>query len=181
MVLKFLSVCFFIASLGLQAALFAQQQEDFELSSINFEGNEEFSDSELESVLQSKETPWWFWKFLNSFSGLGSPPEYYDSTSIPLDIISLKSYYAVNGFFLAEISYSYTIDNSVREAELTYYIEEGPPFTYGDNQAYGLETIDENLFSQVSPLLHPAHDVRYSQKDLDTRFESIVDHLKNFG
>ena len=92
MVLKFLSACFFITVLGFHAALFAQQQEDFELSSINFEGNEEFSDSELESVLQSKETPWWFWKFLNSFSGLGSPPEYYDSTSIPLDIISLKSF-----------------------------------------------------------------------------------------
>ncbi len=181
MVLKFLSVCFFIAVLGFHAALFAQQEENFELSSINFEGNEEFSDSELESVLQSKETPWWFWKFLNSFSGLGSPPEYYDSTSIPLDIISLKSYYAVNGFFLAEIWHSYIIDNSTRDAELTYYVKEGTPFTYGDNQAFGLETLDKNLFAQVSPLLHPAHDVRYSQEDLDMRFESIVDHLENFG
>jgi outer membrane protein assembly factor BamA len=181
MVLKFLPVCFFIAALGFQAALFAQQQENIELSSINFEGNEEFSDSELESVLQSKETPWWFWKFLNSFSGLGSPPEYYDSTSIPLDIISLKSYYSVNGFFLAEISYSYSIDNSTRDAELTYYIKEGSPFTYGDNQVFGMEALDENLFIQVRSLLHPAQDVRYSQEDLDTRFESIVDHLKNFG
>ncbi len=118
------------------AALFAQQQEDFELSSINFEGNEEFPDSELESVLQSKETPWWFWKFLNSFSGLGSPPEYYDTTSIPLDMISLKSYYAVNGFFLAEILYNYKIDTSARDAELKYYIQEGTPFTYGDNKVY---------------------------------------------
>ncbi|MEE9449631.1 MAG: BamA/TamA family outer membrane protein [Ignavibacteriaceae bacterium] len=181
MVLKSLSACFFIVVLGFQAALFAQQQEDFELSSINFEENEEFSDSELESVLQSKETPWWFWKFLNSFSGLGSPPEYYDSTSIPLDIISLKSYYAVNGFFLAEISYSYSINTSARDAELTYYIKEGPPFLYGDNQTYGLESLDENLFTQVRPHLHPAHDVRYSQEDLDTRFQSVVDYLKDFG
>jgi len=181
MVLKFLSVCFFIAALGFQAVLFAQQQEDFELSSINFEGNEGFSDSELESVLLSKETPWWFWKFLNSFSGLGSPPEYYDSTSIPLDIISLKSYYSVNGFFLAEISYSYNIDTSARDAELTYFIKEGPAFTYGDNQTYGLEALDENLFTQVRPLLHPALDVRYSQEDLNLRFESIVVYLKDFG
>jgi outer membrane protein insertion porin family len=181
MVLKSLSACFFIVVLGFQAALFAQQQEDFELSSINFEGNEEFSDSELESVLQSKETPWWFWKFLNSFSGLGSPPEYYDSTSIPLDIISLKSYYAVNGFFLAEISYSYSINTSARDAELTYYIKEGPLFLYGDNQTYGLESLDENLFTQVRPHLHPAHNVRYSQEDLDTRFQSVVDYLKDFG
>ena len=181
MVLKFLSVCFFIASLGFQAALFAQQQEEFELSSINFEGNEEFPDSDLESVLQSKETPWWFWKFLNSFSGLGSPPEYYDSTSIPLDIISLTSYYSVNGFFLAEISYNYNIDTSARDAELTYYITEGPVFTYGDNQVNGLEALDENLFMQVKPLLNPAYYKRYSQEDLNTRLESIVDYLRNFG
>jgi len=181
MVLKFLSICFFIASLGFQSVLFAQQQEDFELSSINFEGNEEFSDSDLENVLQSKETPWWFWKFLNTFSGLGSPPEYYDSTSIPLDLISLKSYYSVNGFFLAELMYNYSIDTSARDAELTYYINEGPAFTYGDNKVYGLEALDENLYSQVNPLLNPAHDVRYTQEDLDTRFESIVTQLKNFG
>jgi len=181
MILKFLSVSFFIAALGFQAALFAQQKEDFELSSINIEGNEEFPDSELESVLQSKETPWWFWKFLNSFSGLGSPPEYYDTTSIPLDMISLKSYYAVNGFFLAEIFYNYSIDTSARDAELTYYIQEGTPFTYGKNKVYGLEALDENLFSQVSPLLYPANDARFSQEDLNTRFESIVDYLKNFG
>ena len=91
MILKSFSLSFIIALLGFQIVLFAQQQENIELSSINFEGNEEFSESGLESVLQSKETPWWFWKFLNSFSGLGSPPEYYDSTSIPLDLISLKS------------------------------------------------------------------------------------------
>jgi len=181
MILKFLSVSFFIAALGFQAALFAQQKEDFELSSINIEGNEEFPDSELESVLQSKETPWWFWKFLNSFSGLGSPPEYYDTTSIPLDMISLKSYYAVNGFFLAEIFYNYSIDTSARDAELTYYIQEGTPFTYGKNKVYGLEALDENLFSQVSPLLYPANDARFSQEDLNTRFESIADYLKNFG
>ncbi len=181
MILKFLTVSFFIAALGFQAALFAQQQEYIELSSINFEGNEEIPDSELESVLQSKETPWWFWKFLNSFSGLGSPPEYYDTTSIPLDMISLKSYYAVNGFFLAEILYNYKIDTSAHDAELTYHVQEGTPFTYGINKVYGLETLDENLFSQVSPLLYPANDARYNQEDLNTRFESIVDYLKNFG
>ncbi|MBT8381608.1 MAG: hypothetical protein KJO59_04550, partial [Ignavibacteria bacterium] len=139
MILKFLTVSFFIAALVFYTESFAQQQEYFELSSINFEGNEEIPDSELESVLQSKETPWWFWKFLNSFSGLGSPPEYYDTTSIPLDMISLKSYYAVNGFFLAEILYNYSIDSSARDAELTYYIQEGTTFTYGINKVYGLE------------------------------------------
>lgn len=180
MILKFLTACFFIVVLGFQAASFAQQK-NFELTSIDFEGNEEFSNSELESVLQSKETPWWFWKFLNSFTGLGSPPEYYDSTSIPLDIISLKSFYAVNGFFLAEISYNYNIDEAGGTAELTYNILEGPAFTYGDNKVHGLETLDKNLFAEVKPVLHPANTARYSQEDLNTRFESIVDQLKDFG
>ena len=180
MISKLLTPCFIVVALGFHVTLIAQQ-ENIELTSINFEGNKEFSNSDLENVLQSKETPWWFWKFLNSFSGLGSPPEYYDSTSIPLDIISLKSFYAVNGFFLAEISYSYNINSSNHTAELTYNILEGPAFTYGDNNVNGLESLDKELYAQVKPLLHPSKGSRYVQEDLDTRFESIVDQLKDFG
>ncbi len=181
MILKNISAIFFASIFCLQAVLFSQQNDAIELTSINFEGNEELSDSELESIVQSKETPWWFFKFLNSFSGLGSPPEYYDSTSIPLDVISLKSYYSVNGFFLAEVTSSHNIDSSNRTAELIYHINEGPAFTYGQNKTFGLENLDPLLYAQVRPVLNPAYDVRYSQEDLDERFEKIATQLRDFG
>ena len=61
------------------------QEKKIELTSINFSGNEWFSDFDLQSVIQSKENPWWFYRFINSiFSGLGSPPSYFDSTAISI-------------------------------------------------------------------------------------------------
>src|SRR3970040_3063149 len=77
----------------------AQVSENYELVSIDFEGNNNFSKSELLSGIQSQENPFWLWRFLNSFTPLGSGPVYFDSTSLPIDLISLTSYYAVNGFF----------------------------------------------------------------------------------
>ena len=59
---------------------FAQEEDKIELSSINFEGNTTFSDADLKAVIQSKENPFWMWRFLNSFTFLGSPPNYFDSS-----------------------------------------------------------------------------------------------------
>src|SRR4030067_739866 len=57
--------------------------QKYELKSINFEGNNEFSTSRLKDVIVSKESPMWFWKFLNSFSGLGAEAIIFDSSQIP--------------------------------------------------------------------------------------------------
>ncbi len=113
---------------------FAQESDQYELSSIYFEGNETFDDEELKAVIQSEENPFWLWRSMHStlpFLGLGSPPNYFDSTAISVDIISLKSFYSVNGFFKAEINYSFVVDSAGKSAEITYYINENSPHTYG--------------------------------------------------
>ena len=95
----------------ISASHFAQEDDRYELSSINFVGNETFDDAELKAVIQSEENPFWLWRFLyNTVSFLGSPPNYFDSTAISVDVISLKSFYSVNGFFKAEINYSFVLD-----------------------------------------------------------------------
>ena len=55
--------------------IFAQQGELYELSSIEFIGNNEFSDSDLKNVIQSKENPFWLWMFFDSFTPFGPPAE----------------------------------------------------------------------------------------------------------
>src|SRR3972149_799175 len=110
---------------------FAQQIDRYELSSINFTGNELFSEAELKNVIQSEENPFWFWRFLDSFSFLWSPPNYFDSTVTSVDIISLKSFYSVNGLFKAEISYSFELDTVAKSVDLTYLITENAMHTYG--------------------------------------------------
>ena len=80
--ISLLITIFLISTIPIQS-----QEDKYELNAINFKGNEWFSGSDLESVIQSKENPWWFYRFLNSFTPLGSPPEYFDSTAIPIDLL----------------------------------------------------------------------------------------------
>ena len=160
--------------------LFAQSSILYELSSINFEGNNEFSDTELKSVIQSKESPFWLWKFFNSFTPFGSPPTYFDSTEISVDLVSLKSFYSVNGFFEADFSYSYQLDSSSGSAELTYYISEGEGFYYGDINLFGLEGLDY-LQPFISPHLNLLIINRFTQVKLASKMDEVLAVLKDKG
>ena len=159
---------------------FAQQIDRYELSSINFTGNESFSDAELENVIQSEENPFWFWRFLNIFS-LGSPPNYFDSTVTSIDIISLKSFYSVNGLFKAEISYSFELDTVAKSVDLTYLITEDAIHTYGDVKFYGLEKLSEEIKSELSQSLEYQNWERYTQENVQTKNYEIITYLKNHG
>ena len=86
--------------------------QKYELKSINFEGNNEFSESRLRDIILSKVSPMWFWKFLNSFSGLGAEAIMFDSSKIPFDLAALKEYYRNNGFFEAYFNFRYELDTS---------------------------------------------------------------------
>ncbi|MDP4116553.1 MAG: hypothetical protein Q8903_10475, partial [Bacteroidota bacterium] len=72
-------VCFFLITFCLTTSAI-QAQTKYELKSIVFKGNKSFSSSSLKEMILSSETPWWFWKFLYSFSSLGSEAKYFDST-----------------------------------------------------------------------------------------------------
>lgn len=159
----------------------AQDNERIELSSINFVGNESFTNSELKTIIQSEENPFWLWRFLNSFSFLGSPPNYFDSTAISIDIISLKSFYAVNGFFKAEIDYSFVVDTIKKSAELTYYITENEPHTYGEVMFSGLEKLSDEMKSELDEYLRYPNWERYVQEDVKKKNNAIILYLKNRG
>ena len=57
---------------------YSQKSDNYELISISFIGNSAFSSSTLADKIRSKETPWWVYKFINSFSELGAPPVYFN-------------------------------------------------------------------------------------------------------
>ena len=85
------------------ANFYPQTKDKYELRSINFEGNNEFSTSTLISVIYSEESPGWFWQFLNSFTSFGKGPIYFDSSNIQIDLSALYAYYNANGFFETRI------------------------------------------------------------------------------
>jgi len=168
--------------LTLSLSHFAQEIDGYELSSINFVGNETFDDTELKAVIQSEENPFWLWRFLYStVSFLGSPPNYFDSTAISVDIISIKSFYSVNGFFKAEIGYSFVVDTAGESAEITYYINENTPHTYGEVKLLGLEKLNEEIISDIDEFLQYPSWERYVQENVQKKNDGIISYLKNHG
>ena len=161
---------------------YAQEEDRYELSSINFEGNETFDDAELKAVIQSQENPFWFWRFLYStISFLGSPPNYFDSSTISVDIISLKSFYSVNGFFKSEIDYSFVVDTIGKSAEITYFINENTPHTYGNVQFSGLDNLSEEMNNALEDYVKYPNWERYVQENVQKKNDAIITYLKNNG
>jgi len=169
-----------IIIIPISSDIVAQSGKSYELSSIDFVGNQEFSDSELMSVIQSKETPLWLWKFFDSFTPFGSPPEHFDSLAITVDIVSLKSFYAVNGFFESKISYSFYTDTSSNDVELTYHLSEGEEYTYGNINIHGLNKL-EYLKYKIEPYTNLSNTERYNQEKLQRHLSKVLSILKNNG
>lgn len=161
--------------------VFAQEGVRYELQTINFKGNKSISSSSLKDVIVSKETPWWFWKFLNSFSSLGSEPVYFDSSNIPIDIQALKAFYNANGFFETSFSYNYEIDTSNQRATLNYDIYEGKVSYYGKIKLLGLEKVPENTKKKFNDEVKFDPNDRYQQSMVQQKVQSGVSILLNSG
>lgn len=165
----------------LTAVIFSQQNVQYELKAINFVGNNSFSSEGLKAIIVSKESPKWYWKFLHSFSSFGKGPEYFDSTTIPLDILSLGDFYKSNGYFEAKITSSYKIDTSQKAATLTYTISEGRPFTYGKVIYRGLNRVIPEISNEVYAVEDFSSNSRYSEEIVYSNIAKAIEVLKNEG
>ena len=165
---------FFVFFLCLKI-IWAQNQNTYELTSIRFEGNKEFTASDLKQRISSKETPFWGWKFINSiYHKWGSAPEYFDSSNIQSDLYSLKSFYHANGYFEAQFSYHYEADTTNKEVTLNYLIKEGEPFRYGTINFRGLKRVSDLLSKQVYGKLEVDSTDKFSQDKIENDVASIL-------
>jgi outer membrane protein insertion porin family len=169
--------------------IFAQDPEEqdttgrnlYELQNINFNGNVRISSSELSDIIYSRETPWWFWKFLNSFTPLGSPPVYFDSSDIKQDLTALSDYYRTNGFFQAKLSYNYTIDSSAREVSLNYLINEGDPSHFGKIKILGADSVNPGIMEDVYSDMTLDSASVFNQDEVQQNTANSIQILKNSG
>lgn len=99
----------------------------FEVRSIRFEGNETFSTSELLQVMQTRETPSFFDKFLhNSISErLGRKSEYLNPAMLGEDIVRLRIFYREHGFQDVRIDTALSFSYKDTTVAITITIEEG--------------------------------------------------------
>ncbi len=158
--------------------LFAQQ---YELKSIDFEGNEEFSTSTLKSIILSEESPGWFYKFLNSFTPLGAPPVYFDSLSIRIDVNSILSFYNANGFFETRVSYKYDVDTSDNYISLKYTIRENKPSNYNKLRLIGLDKVPTFIVTSMYYLYQIDTTKKYNQDYVQTKTGEALTILLDNG
>ena len=175
--IKFISIIILIFSVP----SLAQQGARYELQKINFKGNNSISSSALSGVILSRETPWWFWKFLNSFSSLGNEPVYFDSSNISIDMQALKSYYNANGFFETKVSYDYQVDTTDKAVTLNYLINEGDASNYGKVNLDGLKNIPDITMQKFSDEVKFDSSQRYVQSVVQQKVSSGVSELLNNG
>lgn len=155
--------------------------QHYELTSIDFEGNEEFSSSTLGSVILSEESPGWFYKFLNSFTPLGAPPVYFDSSNISIDLDALRSFYSANGFFKTVITYKYDVDTTAKDVTLTYIIKENNPSEYNDLRLFGMSKVPDYIINYIVRAFSIDTTSRYNQDYIQSKIEESVNILLNNG
>jgi outer membrane protein assembly factor BamA len=161
--------------------IFAQAGTPYELSKIKFTGNEKISGSDLELIISSEETPWWFYKFINSFSPLGSPAVYFDSANVRMDIDALKKYYEDNGFFKAKINAVIEKDTAAKTISLTYNIEENAQSRFGVITYRGIESLPDNIEQRIysETMINP--DLFYKKSLIDQNMDHVLEILLNRG
>jgi len=159
------------------------QDEFYELTKIEFQGNKYFSSSTLSSVIISRETPFWFWKVLNKLTGMGKEPVYFDSLDLKEDVKRLEKFYQDNGFFLVKVEYSYSFNPKNKIARLIFTIDEGERFRIRDYVYIGVDSlkIDAWLYNKIIEE-RKIKSQSFFQKDLiEEDALRIVNELRNFG
>ncbi len=161
---------------------FAQSYYDYELNSINFSENNNFSSSELQSIIESKVSPMWFWVFLHSFTPFGDAEVYFDSSNISVDLLALKEFYHANGYFLSKINYRIDVDTSNKTINLYYDIKENQPFYYRNISLIGLNNLSEYDNNRLqNDLIKLDSTKRYSENEIQQNINSIRKFLVNNG
>lgn len=159
----------------------AQGIIQYELTDINFEGNEQLSDDELRSVIISKESPGWLSDIINTLTGFGGENVYFDSSIVSSDIRALNDYYYANGFFKAKFSASYDLNDEHETAILTYSIKENDPAFFRSLTFNGLENITSQLVEEINELQDIDTTMKYSAQEVSERRDRVLRQGLDFG
>lgn len=156
-------------------------QEQYELESIEFVGNNSVSSSTLKEIIYSEETPWWFWTFLNSFTSFGKEPVYFDPDNINIDLRSLEEYYNASGYFNASFNYEYIVDSTDKKVFLTYILNEGTRSRYGNFYLYGIDSLSQLHRDYFAGEIDEDSTEFYNQALLQPNIADGLSFLQNNG
>lgn len=177
---SFIIALFFVLIFS-SANIFGQENNKYELETIEFKGNDNISSSELQTVIPFSESPNWFLQFINSFTSYGEGPAYFDSLLIPTAIENLKSFYSENGYFEAVVSAEYELNKDDNEAKVTFSIEEGEASKFRSLSLEGISQVLPEYKSRIKEMAVVDTNRVYSAQFVIQKREQIINYLRNNG
>lgn len=177
-ILHILTCLFLLLCAG---TILGQAGETYELDEIRFEGNKYISDSELEQVIFSQETPNWFYQFID-YIGIGEEAIFYDSLLVPSDLQALDSYYLDKGFFKAEISAKHEVTNDSSGIILTFIIHEDDPVLIESFDIIGLAELDELIQNRVfTDIVSIDTTDNFTRQNVESNLGAVLSFLRDHG
>lgn len=138
---------------------------------INFVGNKNYKDSELRSVIITKQSAWF--RFMDS-------NDTYDPDRVEYDKYLLKQFYSSLGYAdFRVISASAELAKTKENFTLTYVVEEGEIFNYGNIEVSS--SIAEINTEQFDKVIKIKTGEKYNSIKLEKISEEIADMLADEG
>jgi outer membrane protein assembly factor BamA len=159
-----------------------EMYSEFEITKLTFAGNAVLKTDELTSVVRTKESPSWVWKFLYNVSeSVGKKPEYFDPSLFWSDALRLRKYYQSNGFFKATVDTSVLLDRENKTASLTFRIKEGHQSRIDTLHYFGFENLPHELLTDINDNKLINVGDPYGEKKLMDEQRRIVTAFANYG
>ncbi len=144
------------------------QGERATISKIKFIGDKKFKDRKLNSVITSEEDK--FWKIISS-------KKYLDIERVKLDKRLLKNFYLDKGYYQVEITDAYSQILNQKDFILTYNINAGKKFYFGNVTLILPEDFDPKKFKDLNKFFKKIKDEKYSYKNI----EKILDKIETIA
>ncbi len=141
------------------------------IRSINFVGNNAFGDGRLADVISTKRS---------NFLSFISRNDIYDEQRLRADEEALRRFYYNRGYADFQVISSYAeLDQATNEYTLTFTVEEGEKYVFGDI------TIDSTIAevdpNTLTPLLETRSGRTYSAKDVEDTIIALTERLAGQG
>lgn len=179
-------------------------RNQYRIDKITFEGNQEFSDFELSSLIISKVTskslPHTIIEYYNdNLSELNSTPKYVKyllvsalkgySTSIYYfiesqadnDIATIQDYYNKFGFHDVEVKFAFYPDTSTSQNVLAFHIKENIRYSVGEFIYSGIKDLPKDLEKKANNIRKVESGDYFSEPKILNEVNQISDLLHNNG
>ncbi len=138
------------------------------IGQINFIGDKKYKKRKLRSIITSEEDR--FWKFITN-------NKYLNIEKINLDKRLLKNFYLENGYYNVEIKDAYSQLTNEENFVLTFNINSGKKYYFGDFELELPTDFDPKKFDNLESLFKKIKDKTYNFNDI----EKILDEIERIS